>query len=124
MYYQITNETKEGTNYYVPMRYIDIEAPEEIELQVREKDDIIEIEEQALVAGDVAESGEIEIDDLVDINDNYGLDITEENKKHKGIYDLNEDGKIDMLDREILKKNYGKIAEEISWANQTLDFLT
>ena len=104
------------------MRYIDIEAPEEIELQVREKDDIIEIEEQALVAGDVAESGEIEIDDLVDINDNYGLDITEENKKHKGIYDLNEDGKIDMLDREILKKNYGKIAEEISWANQTLDF--
>ena len=33
-YKQITNEQEEGTNYYVPMRYIDIEAPEEIELQV------------------------------------------------------------------------------------------
>jgi len=33
-YSQITNETEEGTNYYVPMRYIDITAPEEIELQV------------------------------------------------------------------------------------------
>ena len=28
---------------------------------------------------------------------------------------LNEDGTIDMLDRVILKNNYGKIAEEIKW---------
>jgi len=33
-YSQITNETEEATNYYVPMRYIDITAPEEIELQI------------------------------------------------------------------------------------------
>ena len=86
-----------------------------IDIEVGEKDGIIEIEKQALVAGDVAESGEIEIDDLVDINDNYGVDITEENKEEKSIFDLNEDGKIDMLDRVILKKNYGRIAEEIKW---------
>ncbi len=86
-----------------------------IDIEVGEKDGIIEIEEQELVAGDVAESGEIEIDDLVDLNDNYGIEVTEENKEEKSKYDLNEDGKIDILDREILKKNYGKIAEEIKW---------
>ena len=86
-----------------------------IDIEVGEKDGIIEIEKQALVAGDVAESGEIEIDDLVDLNDNYGIEVTEENKEEKSKYDLNEDGKIDILDREILKKNYGKIAEEIKW---------
>ena len=86
-----------------------------IEIEVGEKDDIVEVEEQALVAGDVAVDGEIEIDDLVDINDNYGVEVTEENKEEKSIFDLNEDGKIDLLDRVILKKNYGKIAEEIKW---------
>ena len=52
---------------------------------------------------------------MVDINDNYGVEVTEENKEEKSIFDLNEDGKIDLLDRVILKKNYGKIAEEIKW---------
>ena len=77
----------------------------------------INIGEKELIAGDVAESGEIEIDDLVDLNDNYGTVITEENRETKGKYDLNEDGKIDILDRNILKKNYGKIAEIIKWLN-------
>ena len=86
-----------------------------INIEVGETDDIIEIEEQALVAGDVAVSGEIEIDDLVDMNENVGEDITEENKETKSIFDLNEDGKIDMIDRVILKKNYGKIEEPIQW---------
>lgn len=86
-----------------------------INIEVGEKDDIIEVEEQTLIAGDVAVSGEIEIDDLVDLNENIGEEITEENKETKSIFDLNEDGTIDMLDRVILKKNYGKIAEPIQW---------
>ncbi len=76
---------------------------------------IVEIQEYALIAGDVAVDGEIEIDDLVDMNRNIGKEITEENKEEKAIYDLNEDGKIDMEDRKILKKNYGKKAETEKW---------
>ena len=76
---------------------------------------IVELQEYALIAGDVAVDGEIEIDDLVDMNDNVGEIITEENKEEKGIYDLNEDGKVDMEDRKILKKNYGKKAETEKW---------
>lgn len=68
-----------------------------------------------MVGGDVAEDGEIEIDDLVDMNENVGETITEDNTKEKSIYDLNGDGIIDMLDRKILKRNYGKIAEEVRW---------
>ena len=52
---------------------------------------------------------------MVDLNDNYGIVITEKNRETKGRYDLNEDGKIDILDRNILKKNYGKIAEIVKW---------
>ena len=86
-----------------------------VDIEVGETDDIIEVEEQVLIAGDVAQDGEIEIDDLVDMNENVGEEITEENKETKLIYDLNEDGTIDMIDRVILKKNYGKIAEPIQW---------
>ena len=46
------------------------------------------------------------------MNNNYGV-TTEENK----IYDLNEDGKINSLDRNILKKNYGKKVQTIKWVN-------
>ena len=49
------------------------------------------------------------------MNENIGETITEENKETKSIFDLNEDGTIDMLDRVILKNNYGKIAEPIQW---------
>ncbi len=82
---------------------------------IETKEEAINLGEKGLIAGDVAENGEIEIDDLVDINDNYGIVITEKNKETKGKYDLNEDGKIDIKDRDILKKNYGKLAETIRW---------
>ena len=67
-----------------------------------------QLEPYNLIAGDVVKTGQIEIDDLVAINDNMGVVITEENRAEKAIYDLNEDGKVDRLDRDILKKNYGK----------------
>lgn len=69
-----------------------------------------------LIAGDVAESGEIEIDDLVAIGDNYGT-ITDENRQEKEKYDLNGDGIVNSLDRTILKKNYSKKAEVIKWVD-------
>jgi len=78
---------------------------------------IIKLGEYNLKAGDVASSGEIEIDDIVDLNDNFGVVITEENKEEKSIYDLNEDGKVDTLDRNILKKNYGRLEEKVEWVN-------
>ena len=56
-----------------------------------------------LLAGDIDNSGEIEIDDLVTLNNNYG--------KTDNICDLNEDGTVDTLDREILKSNYGKLSQ-------------
>ena len=69
-----------------------------------------------LIAGDVVETGEIEIDDLVAIGDNYGT-ITDENKPEKEKYDLNGDGIVNSLDRSILKKNYGKKAEIVKWVD-------
>ena len=77
----------------------------------------IELGEYSLIAGDVIKTGEIEIDDLVNLNNNIGVVINESNKQEKSIYDLNEDGKVDTKDREILKKNYGKLAEKIEWVN-------
>ncbi len=68
--------------------------------------DIIEKGEYKLIAGDIVASGEIELDDLVMINEHIGRTITEENKGIYGIYDLNEDGKIDEKDRQIIRKNY------------------
>lgn len=75
----------------------------------------IELEEIELVAGNVIGDGEIELDDLVLMNDNYGIIITEENALRKAKYDLNEDGIVDLKDREILMKNYGKVAENVQW---------
>lgn len=73
------------------------------------------MEEIELVAGNVIGDGEIELDDLVLMNDNYGIIITEENALRKAKYDLNEDGIVDLKDREILMKNYGKVAENVQW---------
>ncbi|MBQ2938059.1 MAG: cadherin-like beta sandwich domain-containing protein [Clostridia bacterium] len=75
------------------------------------------LDEYSLIAGDVVETGEIEIDDLVALNDNYGEVITEANEETKAIFDLNEDGVVDKLDRNILKKNYSKKAETVTWVN-------
>ena len=70
-----------------------------------------------LLGGDVVETGKIEIDDMVDLSQNLNVVITEENKAEKGIFDLNGDGKIDTLDRNILKKNFGKREETHKWVN-------
>ena len=77
----------------------------------------IELEEHAIIAGDVAEDGEIELDDLVDLNDNFGALINHEEGESdlNRIYDLNEDGIVDKLDRDIIKKNYKKQEEIIEW---------
>ncbi len=79
-----------------------------------ESGSIIELEKYDLIAGDVAVSGEIEIDDLVDMNEKVGEELTEQD----AIYDLNEDGVIDMTDRDILKKNYGMLAETVIWIDK------
>lgn len=65
-----------------------------------------------LIAGDVIQSKDINILDLSVVVDSVGKNITDENRK----YDLNEDGKIDKLDVDIVKKNYGKISQKIEWA--------
>ena len=71
----------------------------------------------SIYAGDVVETGEIEIDDLVAIADNYGLADEQEENKDRQKYDLNEDGIVDKLDRDILKANYGKLNEVVQWVN-------
>ena len=79
------------------------------------EEESIDIGEYNLIAGDLVKTGEIEIDDLVSINDHFGITITsiegeiDVNEK----YDLNGDGVVNMLDRNIIKKNYGKTAEKI-----------
>lgn len=82
------------------------------------------LDEHKLIAGNVVKNSEestleeqIEIDDLVALNNNYGEIITDEDKVTRAIYDLNEDGVVNKLDRDILKKNYGKKAETIEWVN-------
>ena len=51
------------------------------------------------------------------MNDNYGEIITDANWLKYQIYDLNEDGKVDRLDRNILKANFNKKAETELWVN-------
>ena len=76
-----------------------------------EEFEIVTLDDIELYAGDVDENGEIELDDLVELNDMIGMEVTDENK----IYDLNEDGVIDNNDRKILKKNYHKKEESEVW---------
>ena len=78
---------------------------EHIEL---EEKTTLDIGEYALIAGDIDQDGEIQLADLVAINDHYASLYTDG-------YDLNEDGVVDLVDRTILKKNYGKKAETINW---------
>ena len=66
----------------------------------------IEIGEHKLIAGDITENGEINIDDLVKLNNRFGK---------TGICDLNEDSKIDETDRTLLKQNYGKKAQTTTY---------
>ena len=69
-----------------------------------------------LLGGDVDGSGEIELDDLVAINDNY-CSITDDNKAEKECFDLNGDKIVNSLDRAILKKNYHTKATVIQWVD-------
>ena len=67
----------------------------------------IAINDIYIYAGDLDENGEIEIEDLTNIIENYG-EITQDNKDEKGKYDLNEDGIVNKLDRNILKRKLWK----------------
>lgn len=69
------------------------------------EDEVIDIGEYTLIAGDINGDEEITIADLVAINDYYGIIANIDG------FDLNEDGTVNLLDRTILKKNYGKKAE-------------
>lgn len=83
------------------------------------QEEYVDLGEYNIIAGDVVKTGEIEIDDLVNLNNNIGVVINESNKEEKSIYDLNEDGVINAKDRTILKKNYGKQSEIVEWVNPT-----
>ena len=64
-------------------------------------------------AGDVDDSSEIELDDLVELNEHIGEVLSDSNK----VYDLNEDGEIDVLDRKLIKANYHRKAIVERWIN-------
>ena len=72
---------------------------------------LVEVQDVSIKAGDVDENGEIELDDLVGLNDQIGVEVSDENK----VFDLNEDGVIDNKDRKILKENYHKKEEAEVW---------
>ena len=91
---------------YLEYRLTNIELTEDIKL-----------EDINIYAGDLDDSKEIELDDMVALNDKFGTIITDDNKEETVKYDLNEDGVIDKLDRDILKKNYGKKAQRRRWVN-------
>ena len=93
---------------YLDYRVTDIEVT---------KGEKIDLDEYSLIAGDIVKTDEIEIDDLVVLNDSFGVTITDANKSTNGICDLNEDGIVNSLDRNILKTNYGKTAETVKWTN-------
>ena len=127
-----TNTNEDGTfKVYVKPNTYDIVISKKGYLSAKITDIVIEsldqeiiLDDYNLLAGNVVTNTEtstlkeqIEIDDLVTLNDNIGVVITDENKETKSIYDLNEDGIVDQLDRNILKKNYGKKAEIVEWIN-------
>ena len=64
-----------------------------------------------LDAGDVDSNGEIELDDLVELNEHIGEVLTSANK----VFDLNEDGIIDSKDRALIKNNYHKKTVRMVW---------
>ena len=78
-----------------------------------------ELDTYKLLAGDIVKTGEIELDDLVHLNEKIGTTINHINgvSDANEIYDLNEDGQVDILDRNILKKNYTKKAKIVEWIN-------
>ncbi len=69
------------------------------------------VQDITIKAGDVDENGEIELDDLVELNDQIWEEVTNANK----IFDLDEDGVIDNKDRKILKDNYHEKNKTEAW---------
>ena len=118
----ITDENKNGVADALEQKYdVVISKQGYLSYTIKEitltEGEYLDLGEYTLIAGDVVETGEIEIDDLVSLNDNYGEIITDDNKETKAIFDLNEDGVVDKLDRNILKKNYSKKAETVTWVD-------
>ena len=69
------------------------------------------IGEYKLIAGDVTSNGKINIDDLVRLNNNFSKSSLDGASVNAKICDLNEDGIVDRLDRDILRRNYGRISQ-------------
>ena len=74
----------------------------------------IDLGEFKIYAGDLDGSGRIELNDLVTINDQIILELDNQVEANQ-MYDLNGDGKIDVLDRDMLKTNYSKQEEIVKW---------
>ena len=74
----------------------------------------IEVQDVEIKAGDIDENDEIELDDLVALNDQIGVEVSDANK----VFDLNEDGVIDNKDRKILKGNYHEKVKSEAWGSQ------
>lgn len=77
-----------------------------------ESEKTCDIGEYMLIAGDTNKNGFINIDDLVKINNNFG--------KNNSELDFNEDEEVNSLDRNILKKNYGKKAKTVEYKEEVL----
>lgn len=72
----------------------------------------VELGTKDLIAGDVVRTGDINIGDLTSMNNHYKKDVTKYPE-----YDLNGDGKIDLLDRKIITKNFGKTMITEIWVD-------
>lgn len=72
----------------------------------------IDLGAHKIYAGDVNEDGQIEISDLTAVTYNYGIATKESGLT---LYDLNEDGVVDKIDRAIIRKNYYRRKEEEPW---------
>ena len=87
-----------------------------------EEEQVMTLDSIDLIAGNVVTNStssnlteQIDLDDLVALNDVFGTVITPENANMFGLFDFNEDGVVDKLDRNILKANYGKKARIEEW---------
>ncbi len=85
--------------------------------------DLVTLNQYILLAGDIVKTNEIEIEDFAKINDKFGLKLTLDNMEENSMYDLNEDGLINRLDRDIVKKNYGLKSIIVYWGDFVKDII-
>ena len=76
------------------------------------RNEVRELEEIKIYAGDVNVDGQIELSDLTGVTYNFGK-VAENNEIAR--YDLNEDGMVDVTDREILMRNYNRKDITVEW---------